>query len=60
MAALPLRDQRHLWLRYEGQEYTNADIMDFKARLGRIYDKQVHIVQAFNFGGLMEEMDLGV
>ncbi|GKC83166.1 hypothetical protein Tco_1138883 [Tanacetum coccineum] len=37
----PLRDHRYLWLRYEGQEYTNADIVDFKGRLEKIYDRQV-------------------
>ncbi|GKB66431.1 hypothetical protein Tco_0927843 [Tanacetum coccineum] len=33
--ALPLRDQRHQYLRFEGLEYTDADIADFKERLGR-------------------------
>ncbi|GJV10197.1 hypothetical protein Tco_1351738 [Tanacetum coccineum] len=52
----PLRDHRHLWLRYEGQEYTDADIVDFKGRLEKIYDRQVHRVQALEFDTLIEEM----
>ncbi|GJS10771.1 hypothetical protein Tco_0367567 [Tanacetum coccineum] len=59
MAALPPRDQRHLWLRYEGQEYTDADIVDLEERLGRIYDRRVHRVHTFDFGGLTAEVDLG-
>ncbi|GJX86495.1 hypothetical protein Tco_0337269 [Tanacetum coccineum] len=34
--ALPARDQRHLYLRYQGLEYNDADIVDFEKRLGRI------------------------
>ncbi|GKB32050.1 hypothetical protein Tco_0871451, partial [Tanacetum coccineum] len=33
--ALPPRDQRHQYLRYEGLQYTDADIADFKMR-GRV------------------------
>ncbi|GJZ48944.1 hypothetical protein Tco_0603134, partial [Tanacetum coccineum] len=33
--ALPPRDQRHQYLRYEGLQYTNADIANFKTRLAR-------------------------
>ncbi|GJR54682.1 zf-CCHC domain-containing protein, partial [Tanacetum coccineum] len=56
MTQLPPRDQRHLWLRYEGLEYTDADIMDFERRLERIYDRQVHKVQALNFDTLTGEI----
>ncbi|GJS95134.1 hypothetical protein Tco_0802102 [Tanacetum coccineum] len=35
MALLP-RDQRHQYLRFEGLQYTNADIVDFETRLGRM------------------------
>ncbi|GKB89193.1 hypothetical protein Tco_0961465 [Tanacetum coccineum] len=41
MTQLPPRDQRHQWLRYEGQEYTDDIIQDFKERLGRIFIRQV-------------------
>ncbi|GKC39564.1 hypothetical protein Tco_1051948 [Tanacetum coccineum] len=33
MAQLPPRDQRHAWLTYEGQEYTDEIIQDFEERL---------------------------
>ncbi|GKD23179.1 hypothetical protein Tco_1224882, partial [Tanacetum coccineum] len=31
--ALPLRDQRHQYIRFEGLQYTDADIADFKTRI---------------------------
>ncbi|GKB66531.1 hypothetical protein Tco_0927943 [Tanacetum coccineum] len=50
--AVPPRDQRHQYLRYEGLQYTNADIVDFKTRLARIYRREVHRVQVLDFRGL--------
>ncbi|GKD85727.1 hypothetical protein Tco_1356881, partial [Tanacetum coccineum] len=44
MAPLPAKDQRHPWLRYEGQEYTDAIIHDYKDKLGRIFGRQVNRV----------------
>nr|GEU87651.1 retrovirus-related Pol polyprotein from transposon TNT 1-94 [Tanacetum cinerariifolium] len=38
--ALPPHDQRHQYLRYEGLQYTNADILDFKSRLTRIHMRE--------------------
>ncbi|GJV27828.1 hypothetical protein Tco_1384276 [Tanacetum coccineum] len=35
--ALPPRDQRHKYLRFEGLQYTDGDIVDFETRLGKIY-----------------------
>ncbi|GJU63239.1 hypothetical protein Tco_1245074 [Tanacetum coccineum] len=58
--ALPPRDQRHHYLRSEGLEYTDADITDFEERLGRIYGREIHRVQVFNFGGLTELTDKGL
>ncbi|GJV01390.1 hypothetical protein Tco_1334959 [Tanacetum coccineum] len=58
--ALPLRDQRHQYLRFEGLQYTNADIVDFETRLGKIYRREVHRVQVFDFGGLTELMAKGL
>ncbi|GKD59354.1 hypothetical protein Tco_1296863 [Tanacetum coccineum] len=68
--ALPPRDHRHQYLRYEGLQYIDADIADFETRLDRIYRIEVHRVQVFDFGGfpnliaerlstrmLMEHMD---
>nr|GEV95129.1 hypothetical protein [Tanacetum cinerariifolium] len=52
--ALPPRDQRHPFLRFEGLVYTDADITDFKGRLGNIYDRKVHKVLVFDFEGLTE------
>ncbi|GKB08216.1 hypothetical protein Tco_0836500, partial [Tanacetum coccineum] len=49
--------ERHLWLRYEDQEYTDDDIHDFEDRLGRIYDRRVHRIHVLDFEELTEEMD---
>nr|GEV25662.1 hypothetical protein [Tanacetum cinerariifolium] len=38
--ALSPRDQRHQYLRFEGLEYTDADIADFEMRLGNIYSSE--------------------
>ncbi|GJY38743.1 hypothetical protein Tco_0425107 [Tanacetum coccineum] len=58
--ALPPREQRHRFLRYEGLEYSDADIADFEARLARIYRREVHRVQVFDFGGLPDLMAEGL
>ncbi|GJX28194.1 hypothetical protein Tco_0236273 [Tanacetum coccineum] len=39
MALLP-KDQRHQYLRFEGLQYTDADIAYFKMRLGKIYRRE--------------------
>ncbi|GJZ48454.1 hypothetical protein Tco_0602286 [Tanacetum coccineum] len=54
--ALPPRNQRHQYLRYEGLQYSDADIVDFEARLARIYRTEVHRVQVFDFEGLPDLM----
>ncbi|GJX26579.1 hypothetical protein Tco_0232875 [Tanacetum coccineum] len=54
--ALPPRDQRHQYLRYDGLQYTDADITDFKERLGRIYSREIHRVQVVDFQGMPELM----
>ncbi|GJT05056.1 hypothetical protein Tco_0839518 [Tanacetum coccineum] len=58
--ALPPREQRHPFLRYQGLEYTDADIEDFETRLTRIYRREVHRVQVFDFGGLQDLMAEGL
>ncbi|GJT05061.1 hypothetical protein Tco_0839523 [Tanacetum coccineum] len=58
--ALPPRDQRHQYLRYEGLQYTDADILDFESRMTRIYRREVHRVQVFDFGGLSDLMADGL
>ncbi|GKB53184.1 hypothetical protein Tco_0903937 [Tanacetum coccineum] len=57
---LPPRDQRHQYLRYEGLQYTEADIANFESRLARIYRREVHMVQVFDFGGLLDLMTKGL
>ncbi|GJV32202.1 hypothetical protein Tco_1392602, partial [Tanacetum coccineum] len=58
--ALPPREQRHRFLRYKGLEYSDADIVNFEARFARIYRKEVHRVQVFDFGGLPDLMAEGL
>nr|GEU56781.1 hypothetical protein [Tanacetum cinerariifolium] len=43
--ALPPRDQRHQYLRFEGLGYTNADITDFKERLEMLRDRVYSLVE---------------
>nr|GEW33748.1 hypothetical protein [Tanacetum cinerariifolium] len=50
--AFPPRDQRYQYLRFEGLQYTEGDIVYFKTRLARIYMIDVHKVQVSNFRGL--------
>ncbi|GKB78911.1 hypothetical protein Tco_0945806 [Tanacetum coccineum] len=40
--ALPPRDQRHQYLRYEGLQYTDANIADFETKLARIFRREIH------------------
>ncbi|GJY17799.1 hypothetical protein Tco_0389290 [Tanacetum coccineum] len=50
-----------LWRpRYEGLEYSDANIVDFEAILARIYRREVHRVQVFDFGGLPDLMAEGL
>ncbi|GKF82848.1 hypothetical protein Tco_0244504, partial [Tanacetum coccineum] len=58
--ALPLRDQMYQYLRYEGLQYTEADIADFKSRLTRIHRRVVHRVQVFDYGGFPDLMAEGL
>ncbi|GJV82763.1 hypothetical protein Tco_1522661 [Tanacetum coccineum] len=43
-------------LRYQGIEYTDADIVDFEERLERIHDRDTHRVQVVDFQGMPELM----
>ncbi|GJX21414.1 hypothetical protein Tco_0224091 [Tanacetum coccineum] len=58
--ALPPCDQRYQYLRYEGLQYTDVDIVDFETRLARIYMREVYKVQVFDFGGLPDLMAEGL
>ncbi|GJX42520.1 hypothetical protein Tco_0257510 [Tanacetum coccineum] len=54
MTPLPPREQRHPFLRYQGLEYTDADIADFKERLERIYSREIYHVQVVDFQRMPE------
>ncbi|GJY99909.1 hypothetical protein Tco_0517339 [Tanacetum coccineum] len=57
---LPPREQRRRFFRYERLQYTVADVEDFESRLARIYQREVHRVQVFNFRGLPDLMAEGL
>ncbi|GJW71185.1 hypothetical protein Tco_0128102 [Tanacetum coccineum] len=46
MAPLPPREQRYPFLRYQGLEYSDQDITNFKDKLERIHDRGTHRVQS--------------
>nr|GEV76447.1 hypothetical protein [Tanacetum cinerariifolium] len=54
--ALPSRDQRLQYLRFEGLEYTNTDITYFEERLGRIYCRGIHMMLVLDFDSLSAMM----
>ncbi|GJR60172.1 hypothetical protein Tco_1502334 [Tanacetum coccineum] len=58
--ALPPREQRHRFLRYEGLEYPDTNIVDFEGRLARIHIREVHRVLVFDFKGLSDLMAKGL
>ncbi|GKB60302.1 hypothetical protein Tco_0916488 [Tanacetum coccineum] len=56
MEPLPPRDQRHLWLRYQVEGYTEEIVHDFEDRLETIFRRQVNRVHVLDFEGLTLEM----
>ncbi|GJU41103.1 hypothetical protein Tco_1194060 [Tanacetum coccineum] len=56
MAPLPPRDQRHLWLRYQVEGYTEEIVHDFEDRLETIFRRQVNQVHVLDFEGLTPKM----
>ncbi|GJX96410.1 hypothetical protein Tco_0352208, partial [Tanacetum coccineum] len=58
--ALPLREQRYKFLRYEGLEYPDTNIFNFEGRFARIYRREVHMVPGFDFGGFSDLMAGGL
>ncbi|GJZ06369.1 hypothetical protein Tco_0540162 [Tanacetum coccineum] len=60
MAPLPLREQRYPFLRYQGLEYTDADIAEFEERLERFYSREIHRVQVVYFLGMPKLMRDGL
>ncbi|GKA26695.1 hypothetical protein Tco_0712804 [Tanacetum coccineum] len=56
--ALPLRNERHEWLRFDTQGYTEEEQLDFETRLDTLYYRKVHRVQTLDFDGLIEDLDM--
>ncbi|GKD56335.1 hypothetical protein Tco_1289722 [Tanacetum coccineum] len=56
MAPLPPRDQRHLWLRYQVEGYTEEIVHDFEQRLETIFRRQVNRVHTLDFEGLTPDV----
>ncbi|GJU78854.1 hypothetical protein Tco_1275924 [Tanacetum coccineum] len=56
MAPLPPRDQRHIWLRYHVEGYTEEIVHDFEQRLKTIFGRQVNRVHILDFEGLTLDM----
>nr|GEU35469.1 hypothetical protein [Tanacetum cinerariifolium] len=60
MVGLPLRAQRHLYLRYKVEGYIEEIIQDYKQRLATIFSKQVNRVHILDFAGLTKEIRQGL
>ncbi|GJT52134.1 hypothetical protein Tco_0978291 [Tanacetum coccineum] len=56
MAPLPPRDQRHPWLRYQVEGYTEDIVHSYEQRLETIFGRSVNRVHALYFAGLTEGM----
>nr|GEX76342.1 hypothetical protein [Tanacetum cinerariifolium] len=56
LAPLPPRDQRHLWLRYQVEGYTEEIVHDFEQRLETIFDRKVNRVPILDFEGLTPDI----
>ncbi|GJU95490.1 hypothetical protein Tco_1320246 [Tanacetum coccineum] len=56
MAPLPPRDQRHPWLRYQFEGYTEDIVHNFEQRLETIFGRLVNQVHVLDFARLTEEM----
>nr|GEW53126.1 hypothetical protein [Tanacetum cinerariifolium] len=54
--ALPPREKRYLWLRYQVKGYTKEIVQDFKLRLGMIFSRRVNRVHVLDFAGMTKEM----
>ncbi|GJV99364.1 hypothetical protein Tco_1554616 [Tanacetum coccineum] len=56
MAPLPAADQRHPWLRYQIEEYTEGIRHSYEQRLEMIWSRPVNRVHVLDFEGLTPEM----
>nr|GEX11395.1 ATPase subunit 4, mitochondrial [Tanacetum cinerariifolium] len=54
--ALPPKEKRYLWLRYQVNGYTKEIVQDFKLRLGTIFSRRVNRVHVLDFAGMTKEM----
>ncbi|GJV59023.1 hypothetical protein Tco_1465123 [Tanacetum coccineum] len=54
--ALPPCDQRHLWLRYQVEGYTEEIVHDFEQRLETIFGRQVNRLHILDFEGLTPDI----
>nr|GEX64991.1 hypothetical protein [Tanacetum cinerariifolium] len=55
--ALPPRNERHAWHRFDTHGYTKEEILDFETWLEKLYYQKGHRVQTLDFGGLIKDMD---
>ncbi|GJV95937.1 hypothetical protein Tco_1547514 [Tanacetum coccineum] len=58
--ALPPREQRHRFLRYEGLEYLDTEFLISRGILSLVHKREVHRVSVFDFGGLPDLMAKGL
>ncbi|GKA81337.1 hypothetical protein Tco_0788029 [Tanacetum coccineum] len=56
MTPLPPRAQRHPWLRYQVEGYTEEIVHDFEQRLDTVFGRPVHLVHVLDFARLTEEV----
>ncbi|GKC48500.1 hypothetical protein Tco_1071245, partial [Tanacetum coccineum] len=56
MSPLPPRNQRHLWLHYQVEGYTEEIVHDFEQRLETIFSRQFNRVHILDFEGLTPDM----
>nr|GEU60997.1 retrovirus-related Pol polyprotein from transposon TNT 1-94 [Tanacetum cinerariifolium] len=56
MAPIPPRNQRHLWLCYQVEGYTEKIVHDFEQKLETIFERQVNRVHILDFEGLSPDM----
>ncbi|GKG13164.1 hypothetical protein Tco_0350124, partial [Tanacetum coccineum] len=56
MAPLPPRDQRHPWLRYQVEGYTEDIMHNYEQRLEMIFGRSVNRVYVLDFARLTEGM----
>nr|GEY07514.1 hypothetical protein [Tanacetum cinerariifolium] len=52
--ALPLKEQRYQWLRFNTQRYTKKEQHEYETRLANIYYMKIHRVYDLDFARLSE------